>query len=230
MMNFVANKRNKCRFDALKNDFMKATLFRFTFGLAILAILGGCYPKGPIYYSDSDLVATNYDSGFEFGNQVFFALPDSVIHVVDPEDRNPQIDRAYDQTILDQLEANMLSRGFEEVEDPFEADFIVQAYVWSATSTGVIYTYGYWDWYYPPYGGYYPYYPWGGYVYSYTYGTVLIDMIDRNGIDPGEGFIPIVWTGGLNGALSDNRNDVKTRIENGIDKCFDQSPYLTAAE
>lgn len=208
---------------------MKVFFAKFSIGIALLAVIGGCYPKGPIYYSDSDLVATNYDSGFDFGTQVTFSMPDSVVHIVDPGTRESNIDRTYDQTILDEIESNMLSRGFEKVDDPFDADFIVQPYVWSSTTTGVIYDYSYWGWYYPPYGGYYPSYGWG-YVYSYTYGTLLIDIVDKNGIDPVEEFIPIVWTGAMNGALSDNRNDVKTRIENGIDKCFEQSPYLIAAE
>ncbi len=213
----------------VKNDFMKSTLFRLSFGLAIIAILGGCYPKGPVYYSDSDLVATNYDSGYDFSGDVNYAMPDSVVHVVDPDDRDPVIDRTYDQTILDAIEMNMNSRGYNRVDDPFEADLIIKPAVWSSTSTGVIYDYGYyWGGYYPWFG--YPYYPWGGYVYSYTYGTLLIDMVDVEGIDPEEEFIPIVWSGALNGALSDNRNDVKTRIESGIDKCFSQSPYLIVSE
>lgn len=209
---------------------MKVFAYNFIFACFLLAFLGGCYPKGPIYYSDSDLVATNYDNGFDFSQQRAYALPDSVIHVVDPDDRDPDIDRTYDQTILDRLEDNMDSRGFTRVEDPFDADFIVQAYVWSATQTGVIYDYGYWGWYYPGYGGFFPYYPWGGYVYSYTYGTLLVDIVDQEGIDLDEEFIPVVWTGALNGALSDNIADVRNRIRNGIDQCFEQSPYLNAAE
>jgi len=200
------------------------------FGALFISSLVGCYPKGPVYYSDSDLAATNYDSGFNFGEQVTYALPDSVVHVLDSEDSNTEIDRTFDQTILDRLESNMDSRGFERVDEPIDADFIVQPYVWSSTSTGIIYDYGYWDWYYPPYGGYFPYYPWGGYVYSYTYGTVLVDIVDKNGIDVAEEFIPIVWTGALNGALSDNATDVRNRIRNGLDQCFEQSPYLKAAE
>jgi len=209
---------------------MKVLSSKCFVGCVLLAILGGCYPKGPIYYSDSDLVATNYDNGFDYTAQSTYALPDSVVHVVDPDERDPDIDRTYDQTILDRLESNMDARGYTRVDDPFEADFILQPYVWSATSTGIIYDYGYWDWYYPPYGGWYPYYPWGGYVYSYTYGTVLVDIVDKEGIDLEEEFIPVVWTGALNGALSENVSDVRNRIRDGIDQCFEQSPYLTAAE
>jgi len=212
---------------------MKVSFVKISLGAALLALFGGCYPKGPVYYSDSDLAATNYDSGFNFGEQAYYAMPDSVVHVVDPDERNPVIDRTYDQTILDRLASNMESRGYERVSIDvavIDSTFILQPYVWSATSTGIIYDYGYWGWYYPPYGGFYPYYPWGGYVYNYTYGTVLVDIVDLKGIDIEEEFIPIVWTGALNGALSDNATDVRNRIRNGLDQCFEQSPYLKAAE
>jgi predicted small lipoprotein YifL len=218
------NKRNKCRFDALKINYMTNTLIKFSFGVAILAGLSGCYPKGPVYYSDSDLTATNYDSGYLFGEDLTYALADSVIHVTD---NNPSvIDRKHDQTILNQIEFNMNSRGFQEVEDPFEADFIITSYIWSTTTAGAVYPS--WGWYYPGYGS--PYYPWGGYVYSYTVGTVLVDILNTSGIDVEEGFIPIVWSGAINGAVSDSNSDTDKRIQNGINQCFEQSPYLIVAE
>jgi hypothetical protein len=194
-------------------------------------VLQGCYPKGPIYYSDSDLVATNYDNGFDFNGAVYYSLPDSVVHIIDPDDNDPDVDRTYDQDILDAIEANMDAAGFVKVDiDTLVPDLIIKPAVWSATNTGVIYDYSYWGWYYPPYGGWYPYYPWGGYVYSYTYGTLLMDIVDVNGIDIEEEFIPIVWTGALNGVLSDSRSDMRKRIRDGIDQCFIQSPYLLKSE
>jgi predicted small lipoprotein YifL len=208
---------------------MKVSLFKVLLGVAVLAILGGCYPKGPVYYSDSDLIATNFDSGYNFSSDSTYAMPDEVAHIVDENGNDPDIDRAYDQNILDAIEENMTARGYTRVEDPFDADLIIKPAVWSATSTGVIYDYGfYWGGYYPWVGV--PFYPWGGYVYSYTYGTLLFDIIDVAGIVPEDEFIPIVWSGVLNGALSDNNVDTRERIENGISQCFEQSPYLTAAE
>lgn len=208
---------------------MRLKFFNSCLGIAILALLSGCYPKGPVYYSDSDLIATNFDSGYEFSTDSTYAMPDEVAHIVEEGDINPSIDRTYDQNILDAIDENMEARGYLKVDDPFDADLIIKPAVWSATSTGVIYDYGfYWGGYYPWVGA--PFYPWGGYVYSYTYGTLLFDIVNVAGIDPDEEFIPIVWTGVLNGVLSDNVVDTRSRIENGITQCFEQSPYLKAAE
>ena len=124
----------------------------------------------------------------------------------------------------------MESRGFVPVEnnDPFMADLVIAPYVWSTTTTGVIVDYCFW---YPWWCGWGAWYPWGGYVYQYTFGTVLVDIIDRDGIVfEGEELIPIVWTGALNGAVSNSTSDTRNRINRGIDQCFEQSPYLTAAE
>lgn len=172
-------------------------------------------------------MATNFDSAFEFEAATTFSIPDSIVHIVDPDDNDPDIDRRYDQDILNAIEMNLIARGYVKVDiDTVVPDLAVKPAVWSTTTTGIIYDYGYWDWYYPPYGGYYPYYPWGGYVYDYTFGTLLIDLVDIKGISISEELVPIVWTGALNGALSDNREDVRKRIRNGIDQCFEQSPYL----
>jgi hypothetical protein len=175
------------------------------------------------------LAATNYDNAFDFSSQVTYFVPDEVIYIQDPDDPS-EPNRIYDEDILDAIVRNLESRGYELVEDndPFNADLVIAPYVWTTTSTGVVVDYCFW---YPWWCGYNPWYPWGGYVYEYTYGTVLVDIIDRDGIViEDEELIPIVWTGALNGAVSDNRSDVRQRINQGIDQCFEQSPYLTRAE
>jgi len=93
---------------------------------------------------------------------------------------------------------------------------------------------GYWGWwpgwgYWPGYG---PGWGWGypGYVGRVTYetGTVFVDMIDPNdpapAVEPPE--IPVVWTGALRGILSGGAATAATRIVDGLNQAFDQSPYL----
>ena len=199
---------------------------------SILAILlfWGCYPKGPVYYSDSDLVATIHDDSFAFGNQTTYVLADSVVHIFDPNEPEPDIDRTYDEDMLNRVEANMNQRSFERVDSLNNADFLVTVSAWTNTHTDFVYGWGgYWGWYWDPYYPWYPggwYYPWGGFVYSYTFGTVTIEIIDINGIIPEEEFVPVVWKATLNGALSNSTADIRSRILNGIDKSFEQSPYL----
>ncbi len=100
-----------------------------------------------------------------------------------------------------------------------------QYYVWYPA-------YGYWG-YWPGWGywGGYPGYGWGypGYwaTGSYQTGTVFMDMIDPNkpvgDVEPPE--LPVVWTGALNGVLGSSAG-AATRLTDGINRAFDQSPYL----
>jgi hypothetical protein len=86
---------------------------------------------------------------------------------------------------------------------------------------------GYWGWYpYYPGGGWYPYYPGYAYSYEFTTGTVFVTMIDpekRNSNDPANS---PVWGATLNGLAGDSRSGTATRITNGINQAFAQSPYL----
>ena len=40
--------------------------------LSLIIFLAGCYPKGPEYYSDLDLTATDYDPEYKFGDQKYY--------------------------------------------------------------------------------------------------------------------------------------------------------------
>ena len=62
--------------------------------------------------------------------------------------------------------------------------------------------------------------------YTYQSGSVLMEMVDVARIDPEVEEIPIIWAGIVNGVLETSETSVKNRLSNGIDQCFDQSPYL----
>ena len=110
----------------------------------------------------------------------------------------------------------MQSNGWTYTEDEEAADVAILPAVW--TNTTVFYYYDYWCWYYPYYCG------WGwGYpvTTSYTTGTLLMAMTSYNEdlAEPQR-----VWVGAINGLLS-GVYDV-TRVKQGIDQAFVQSPYL----
>ena len=87
------------------------------------------------------------------------------------------------------------------------------------------------------YGGWYPGYPGGCYYCGYpsygssTYqvGTVLLDMYDARKI-PAGGPIPddydVSWIGIMRGVVGSNPASNSTRVTNGIQQAFKQSPYL----
>ncbi len=201
---------------------------RIIFGGIIAALIVSCYPKGPVYVSDLDLVATDYDDSFNFNDQQTFYLFDTVMHITD-NDKN--IDRTWDELTLESVEGNMLSRGFTPAEDPLQADVILTISAWSNTSVNYYYDwYSYWGWGYPGYG---PGWGWGypggyTYVYSYTFGTVLIEMSYLVDVSDESKEIPIIWTGLINGLLDGSDSSIGDRVESSINQTFEQSPYIQA--
>ena len=198
---------------------MKKTI---VFYLGIIAIIfGSCYPQGPEYYEDLDVVYTNFDDEFNFASKGTYSIPDKIVKVngnlIEGEDpefvKEPQASE-----MLLKMKANMTALGWNEVEEAADADLVLFPAVW--TNTTVYYWYDYWCWYYPYYCGW----GWGWYypsVSSVTTGTLVMTLVAD-----GEEFVEPsrVWTGIANGLLSGAYNT--TRVNNAIDQAFEQSPYL----
>jgi len=184
-----------------------------------LMVLLGCYPAGPEYYEDLDAVITSFDENFDFVSKGTYAIPDKIVKIsgILENGGDPQFVKEPQNTqILTKIKANMDALGWIKVEDPEAADLTLFPATW--TNTTVYYWYDYWCWYYPYYCGYGWGYP---SVSSYTTGTLVMTLV-ANGpdyIEPER-----VWTGAINGLLSGAYNT--TRINNGIDQAFAQSPYL----
>ena len=55
---------------------------KFIKPLAIIALaflLTQCYPEGPVYVDEMDIVYTNYDPDYDFSAEQTFALPDKIM-------------------------------------------------------------------------------------------------------------------------------------------------------
>ena len=190
--------------------------------LLIVVILAACYPGGPEYYEETDIVLTEYDQEFNFKAKRTYAMPDNVVNVSGKiiEGEPPEfIKEPYNTQIIERIELNLSNLGWERADDPSTADVVLFPASWSNTT--VYYWYDYWCWYYYYYCG------WGWYWYptvsvsAYTTGTLVMTMV----VDGDEYIDPaIVWTGAINGLLSGVQNG--TRLSNGIDQAFIQSPYL----
>lgn len=215
-------------FDDLIPSLMQRTAIR-ALGLVSMALLAGCYPQGPEYIDEYDLVLTNFSPTFDFTTTTTYSLPDSVIKIsgdlIDGE--NPDmVSPVYGDEILDDIRQNMNERGWEEVDEANDPDVILLPSVFTSTTVSYYYDSYYWGWYYPyyGYGWYYPgYYP--AYVTSYTTGTLMIQMTDPN--DPAASDnIPVVWTAAFNGLAEGSTSGLVVRIDEAIDQAFDQSAYL----
>lgn len=199
--------------------------------IAIPLAMFSCYPGGLEYYSDSDIVVTNYDEGFNFSQNKLYFMPDTIHYLDDDADRSDEA------AIVSLIATNMDDAGYTRLKDASvpdsvlvdSANVVLLTIVTSTTYSGG----GWWGGCYPYWGwgcGYYPGYPWYGggyYTYSYSTGTLIMEMAYEDGINLVEEIVPIVWDSKINGLLSSNAANISTRIANTINQAFVQSPYLS---
>lgn len=206
-----------------------------TKSLLILCALGlmlwGCYPQGPEYVEDLDLVYTNHNADYDFASKGTYARPDDIIKITGenivgaPE----TIPDAVAVAVLAKFDDNMEALGWTKVDLDDDPDIaVLPASLETTTITyWYDYWYGWWGGYYPGYpgGGYYPGYPSYPVVTSYSTGTLLFLITDG---DPdevgGNGSHLIHWTLAANGVLT-GTYDIN-RVTKAIDQGFKQSPYL----
>ncbi len=201
-------------------------------GVALAASLS-CYPGDVQSLQELDLSVAirnpNVPEG-EFANIVSYALPDTIIHVYpDTTDPNPpDISRDYDSYILGLVVSHFDARGYQRVAvDPANPpDVLVLVTASARTMTGASWYPGYW-WggYWPPWGPcYYCYYPPPVTVYQWDQGSLQITMVDPSAAS--DSTIRALWMGGVTGVLSSAGNGTPSRLETGINRVFDLSPYL----
>lgn len=206
--------------------------------IAAGALIAGlaCYPGeiNSVQEADLSLAIRNPnvpESAFQ--NILTFAMPDTVIQIYpDTDDANPpELSRLYDDYILGQVAAHLESRGYvrDVAPDPASPpDVLVLVTATARTFTGAVWYPGYWyGWYWPPYGGcYYCGYPAGGYwdVYQWDQGTIQFAMVDPAA--PTDSTVQLLWMGAVTGILSGVSSTTQARLEVGINRVFDLSPYL----
>jgi hypothetical protein len=196
-------------------------------GLALA--LASCAPESSFSTTaDYDVVRTQFVKGIDYSAFATFAMPDSVIHVRDEEDTS-EVDRRFDDLMLEQVAKNMEAIGYREVyPDQEEPDILVVVRALSTLHVSV--SPGY-PWY-PPgwgwgwWGPWYPYYPPYWNVSSFNTGTVLVDLWDVENSDPVEEEIAVLWFAAMNGLLESSTSNTEARIKEVIERAFAQSPYL----
>jgi len=194
--------------------------------LTLFVLFAACYPQGPEYIEDLDLVVTHHDASFDFKTLGTYALPDEVVKLtgnVTEGDEVEFVDPVYANPILASIRENMNALGWTEV-DKGDADVLILPMATSSTYAFWYYDWWYWDWWYPYdwWGWYYPYPIYGG---AYTTGSLFIQMTYPDGTSAADN-IPVIWSGIFNGLLEGGTANINDRIETSIDQAFDQSPYL----
>lgn len=203
--------------------------------LIVISVLAwGCYPEGPEYVDELDVVYTNYDDNFDFSAKTTFSIPDSVVKIGEGNSNDPEfVNPVYGDVIIAQIKKNMAEYGWTEVEADENPDVIILPSAMSTTNLYYHYNSSYWDWYYPGWSSgmswYYPgYYP--AYVSGYNTGTVFIQMTNPAGTTPINKEVPVVWNSIIDGLLQGGTDYINERFETNINQAFMQSTYLDVSE
>src|SRR5688500_15388992 len=188
----------------------------------LIVMLSGCYPQGPEYIEDLDVVLTNFEDEYDFNSNTTYSIPDRIVKITGDvtEGEDPEfIPDATAALILAQMEKNMTELGWKKVDVDANPEVLLTRA--AEETTTIVYYYDYWYWLY---GGYYPwctYYP--SYASSYSTGTLLMRMIDPEVV--GANGNPVVqWAGAINGILTNTYN--ARRVNTAIDRAFDQSAFM----
>ncbi len=201
--------------------------FFWLLGVALLVVMWSCYPGGPETNADTDVALTRYDDQYNFGSVRTYAMPNEVFLREGSDD----VDISLEDHVLAEVARNMAQAGYVREHNPAQngADAVVVVSVSRTTTTWVSWTPGWggwpgWGWW----GGYYPgwgmWYPWPV-VGSFSTGTLFVEFIDGDDLDPDIEQIPVRWAGVMTGLLG-SQGVAADRITRAIDQCFRQSPYL----
>jgi hypothetical protein len=195
-------------------------------GLTVL--LAQCYPDGPEYIDELDIVYSNYDSKFNFGAKKTYAIPDKIVKIDETliGGGTPNyVKDAYAVPMLNTIEQNLAKYGWTEVSVSDSPDVLVAPAAWEMTTYYYYDYWYYWDWwyggYYPPGGWYYPY----PVVEGYSSGSLLVTMVDPYDLTPNDK-ARVVWTFIVNGLLEGTTTEFTARYTRAINQAFTQSPYL----
>jgi len=198
-------------------------LFSF---IVLSLLLAQCYPGGPEYIDQYDLVYTNHDPEYGFASKKTYSIPDKIMKIDDDlisgEGTNFVKD-TYAKPMLDQINKKMSEYGWTKVDPSAKPDVSLAPVAYELTTT-VYWGYGgYWDWWYGGwYGWYYPYYP---VATSYSTGSLIVTMVDPNDVSADDK-ARVAWNFVINGLLEGSSVDFTARFTKGINQAFEQSPYL----
>lgn len=191
---------------------------------AIVFLLTQCYPAGPEYIDELDLVYTNYDPATNFTAKRTYAIPDKIMKIDDDliNGSDPNfIKEPYATQLLDKINQNMINNGWQKVSKDANPDVLLAPVAYELTTT-YYYGGGYWDWWYGGwYGWYYPY----PVTTSYSTGSLIVTMVDPTNLSP-DGKMRAVWGFIINGLLEGTSAEFAARYTKGINQAYTQSPYL----
>ncbi len=169
-------------------------------------------------------VYTQKTAGADFTGYGTYNL-DTVVKV--KKDGQDQPSTPMPASVKAAIDAQMVAAGYTAASAATADLGLSMSYI--TNSVDYYYSGGYCDIYYGWYGCYYP----PVYAGSYRYGTAFLTMTDLTTGAPAPGVpFPGVWFSTLYGVVADygpgSSSYNTSRLVEGINRAFDQSPYLSA--
>ncbi len=208
----------------MKKSFLKLGVFV----VALAATMAACYPGGPEFIEDYDVVYTfdlNPAIAGDKSKTVYY-LPDTIVDLSDPQ--SSPAPKGDADAVLNEIRAKMAEMGYTQETDINKVDSTDFIVLCSVTRSN--------NYYYTWWGGtrWWPGWGWGGCCYyppvttvsNYRTGSLLLQFIDTENVDPNDDEIPVVWQGTLEGLYEGSSGNITARAKKGIDQMFIQSPYL----
>jgi len=192
-----------------------ATVLLTVLVFGITAFFVACYPGDTLTVSDTDIVATFYNSGVDFGTKVTYSRPAKVYDLADSS-----FGTDYDFLVRSLIDTNMSHLGYTLETDSTKSHVHLIAITTQSTWVGGSCYPSYWGWGYPGWGWCYPV------TYSYTTGSLMLLMVNNSFNESNPPDETSLWFGGLNGLIEGSSASISGRITNGINQAFEQSPYL----
>jgi len=187
-------------------------------------------------------VVTFADSSFDFTTLHTFAMADTVAHLVNVGVNPVPTTNVFDQTILSQVRADLLARGYIEIAEPSvtRPDFVVLTGVSASDNYNAFITsnwFSYWGT--SPIWGWLPagvdpswtiIYPWfnAGSVVTFQRSTLIVTIEPTTQVENpilGVKQLRAAWAGVATSLLG-QQNITNTLVQNAINLMFQQSPYL----
>jgi Domain of unknown function (DUF4136) len=188
------------------------------------------------------IVRSVRNPAFNFTTLRTFAMPDTVAHFNTLAGSSSDLSRAFDRTVLDQVRANLIARGYVQVVNPqtVQPDFVVLIGA-NAASQAIAYQtysfypyYGYysgWGWYAPgltsDYLLVYPFYS-STDVVTFDRGTFIVTIVPTLTVNPLAKSFNAEWAGSATSLLSSSVTVDAALVRGAVDEMFAQSPYLVA--
>ncbi|MCF1751848.1 DUF4136 domain-containing protein [Mariniradius sediminis] len=210
---------------------MKLQLQRFFLGIGMTAMLA-CAPELPQDSTSLDVVYTNYNPDYSFGQGRTFALPENVIILSDVPpvqgQRPPFLEFATGRSIINAIRSNMVARGFTPVTQFDNPDYVILPSMTDQNELLFSYNWWFWDWWIPnlgtnlrwQYPGFQP-----AVVQSVSTGSILLQFVDMKTAGTG-GQVEVNWVSVINGAITGSASSNTDRAVIGVNQAFTQSPYI----